>query len=139
VDLFPSINFPFITVTVPYPGAAPEEVETLITTKQVGPLQGFMSKKGFPFAALLKLNGEQKVEFDFGNGESKDGETAAPVDFTGKEPLGKCPKCGNRVFDTGMNYVCEKAVGPGKTCDFRSGKIILQQEISAEQTKKSSR
>jgi DNA topoisomerase-3 len=33
----------------------------------------------------------------------------APVDFTGKEPLGKCPKCGARVFDNGMNYTCEKA------------------------------
>jgi DNA topoisomerase-3 len=29
-----------------------------------------------------------------------------------------------------MSYVCEKSVGPNKTCDFRSGKIILQQEIS---------
>ena len=41
-----------------YAAVAPfvEEVETLITTRQVGPLQGFMSKKGFPFAALLKMN-----------------------------------------------------------------------------------
>jgi DNA topoisomerase III len=58
------------------------------------------------------------------------------VDFTGKEPLGNCPKCGARVFDAGMNYVCEKSVGPDKTCDFRTGKIILQQEISPEQVKK---
>ncbi len=114
----------------------PEEVEQLITKKQIGPLQGFRSKQGFPFAAVLKMNAEQKVEFDFGNGEAKDGEAVAPVDFTGKEPLGKCPKCGSRVFDGGMNYVCEKQAGAEKTCDFRSGKIILQQEISADQIRK---
>jgi DNA topoisomerase-3 len=58
------------------------------------------------------------------------------VDFTGKEPLGKCPKCGARVFDAGMNYLCEKATGADKTCKFRTGKIILQQEIPPEQVKK---
>ncbi len=58
------------------------------------------------------------------------------MDFTGKEPLGKCPKCGARVFDAGMNYVCEKSVGPDKTCDFRTGKIILQQEIDPAQITK---
>jgi DNA topoisomerase-3 len=113
----------------------PEEVEQLITAKQIGPLQGFRSKKGFPFAAVLKMNAENKVEFDFGNG-GKDGENAAPMDFTGKEPLGKCPKCGAQVFDGGMNYVCEKQAGVEKSCDFRTGKIILQQEISPEQVKK---
>jgi DNA topoisomerase-3 len=114
-----------------------EEVEKLITEKQVGPLQNFRSKKGFPFAAVLKLNAEFKIEFDFGNGQkNENGEAAAPVDFTGKEPLGKCPKCGARVFDAGMNYICEKAAGPDKTCKFRTGKIILQQEISPEQVKK---
>src|SRR5579859_4234899 len=114
-----------------------EEVERLISEKQIGPLQGFRSKLGRPFAAVLKMNGEFKVEFDFGNDQKNgNGEAAAPVDFTGKEPLGKCPKCGARVFDAGMNYLCEKATGPDKTCDFRSGKIILQQEIPPEQMKK---
>jgi DNA topoisomerase III len=35
-----------------------------------------------------------------------------------------------------MAYVCEKSVGPNKSCDFRSGKVILQQEIAAEQMRK---
>jgi DNA topoisomerase-3 len=112
----------------------PEEVEKIITDKVIGPLQGFRSKQGFPFAAVLKMNAEHKVEFDFG--QPKQGESAEPVDFTGKEVLGKCPKCGGRVFDTGMNYTCEHHVGPKPTCEFRTGKIILQQEISVEQVRK---
>ncbi|HJU44923.1 MAG TPA: efflux RND transporter permease subunit [Vicinamibacterales bacterium] len=31
IDLFPEVNFPFVNVLVPYPGAGPEEVETLVT------------------------------------------------------------------------------------------------------------
>jgi DNA topoisomerase-3 len=111
----------------------PEEVEKIITDKVIGPLQGFRSKQGFPFAAVLKMTAEHKVEFDFGN-SPKEGD--APVDFSGKEPLGKCPKCGANVFDGGMNYVCEKQTGATPTCDFRSGKIILQQEIAPEQIRK---
>jgi DNA topoisomerase III len=111
-----------------------EEVEKLITEKVIGPLQGFRSKQGFPFAAVLRMNAEHKVEFDFG--QPKEGESSEPVDFTGKEVLGKCPKCQANVYDNGMNYVCEKQTGPKPTCDFRSGKIILQQEIAPEQIKK---
>src|SRR5215469_3643679 len=113
------------------------EVETLIRDKQIGPLQGFRSKKGFPFAAVTKLTPDFKVELDFGQEkQGENGEAAAPVDFSGKEPLGKCPKCGSRVFDTAMKYVCEKAVGPNKTCDFSWPKITLQQEIEASQFSK---
>ena len=112
------------------------EVEELISKGVVGPLQGFRSKQGFPFAAIIKMNAEFKPEFDFGNDQNKDGEASAPIDFTGKEPLGKCPKCGARVFDAGMNYLCEKATGADKTCTFRSGKIILQQTIEPAQITK---
>ena len=31
IDLFPEVNFPFINVSIVYPGAGPEEVETLVT------------------------------------------------------------------------------------------------------------
>lgn len=113
----------------------PEEVERLIWEKQIGPLQGFRSKQGFPFAAVVKLTPENEVKFDFGNEEEGEGESQA-VDFTGKEPLGKCPKCGARVFENGMNYVCEKAVGPNKTCDFKTGAVILQQAIDKAQVSK---
>jgi len=40
------------------------------------------------------------------------------------------------VFEHGMSYICEKSVGPERNCDFRSGKVILQQEVSAEQMSK---
>ena len=82
------------------------------------------------------MGAEFKPEFDFGNDQNKDGEATAPVDFTGKEPLGKCPKCGARVFDAGMNYLCEKATGRTRPATFRTGKIILQQDIAPEQMKK---
>jgi DNA topoisomerase-3 len=112
-----------------------EEFETLVHDKQVGPLTGFRSRKGKRFHAMLKLSDEFKAEFDFGANGQENG-TAQPVDFSGQEPLGKCPKCGGRVFELGMSYVCENSVGPNKTCDFRSGKMILQRSVEREQMKK---
>ncbi len=112
------------------------EVEELISKRQVGPLQGFRSKQGRPFAAVIKLTPELKPEFDFGQ-EKADADGAVPeVDFTGQEPVGKCPKCGNRVFEAPMHYVCEKSVGPNRSCDFRTGKIILQRAIERPQVQK---
>lgn len=109
------------------------EVEELLAKREIGPLQGFISKMGRPFAAILRISDEYKLEFDFGQ---KDDEDDEPVDFSGHTPVGACPKCASRVFEHGLSYVCEKSVGPDKTCDFRSGKIILQQEISREQMHK---
>ena len=111
------------------------EIETLLRERRVGPLTGFRSKMGRLFSAEVRLNDEQQPEFDFGQPKD-DGEGAEPVDFSAQETLGKCPKCGARVFEHGMAYVCEKSVGPEKSCDFRSGKVILQQPVEREQMTK---
>ncbi|HTJ99681.1 MAG TPA: DNA topoisomerase III [Bordetella sp.] len=109
------------------------EVEELLAKREIGPLQGFISKMGRPFAAILRITDEYKLEFDFGQSNDEDSE---PVDFSGHTPVGPCPKCNSRVFEYGMSYVCEKSVGPEKNCTFRSGKVILQQEISRAQMEK---
>jgi DNA topoisomerase-3 len=113
---------------------SPEEVAELITKRFIGPLTGFRSKQGRPFSAGLRLTDDLRIEFDFGQGTGGADEEAP--DFSGQESLGACPKCASRVFEHGVAYVCEKAVGPEKTCDFRSGRMILQQPIERDQMKK---
>ena len=113
------------------------EVEELLAKREIGPLQGFRSKMGRPFAAILKIVADEdthnlKLEFDFGQNQDDD-ESAEPIDFTGQTVLGPCPKCAASVYEMGLAYVCEKTMARPKACDFRSGRIILQQEILPEQ------
>jgi DNA topoisomerase-3 len=113
------------------------EVEELLANKTIGPMQGFRSKMGRPFAAILRIVRDEdiknmKLEFDFGQNDDG-GEDGEGVDFTGQTPLGPCPKCAGGVYEMGLAYVCEHSVAKPKTCDFRSGRIILQQEILPEQ------
>jgi DNA topoisomerase-3 len=121
-----------------------DEAEAFIANKEIGPLQGFRSKMGRPFAAIIKLvaipeddkdypNAGFKLEFDFGNSQEDDLEE---VDFSGQTSLGACPKCSSAVYEHGMKYLCERSVGPNKSCDFSTGKVVLQQEISKEQVSK---
>ena len=114
---------------------SPDEVAELITKRFIGPLTGFRSRQGRPFAAGLRLTDDLRLEFDFGQ-RSAGGEGEEAPDFSTQEPLGACPKCGARVFEHGVTYTCEKTVGPGRTCDFRSGRMILQQPVEREQMKK---
>lgn len=109
-----------------------EEMETLITQREVGPLQGFRSKMGRLFNANIKLSDDFELKFDFGNDE----EDQAPVDFSNQTPLGKCPVCQHAVYEHGMSYTCEKSVGASRTCSFKMGKIILERPIEPEQVSK---
>jgi DNA topoisomerase-3 len=116
------------------------EVEELLVNRTIGPLQGFRSKMGRPFAAILKISRDNeinnyKLEFDFGQNDGE-GEGGEPVDFSEQTPLGPCPKCASGVYEMGLAYVCEKTVAKPKACDFRSGRIILQQEILPDQMAK---
>lgn len=107
------------------------EVEALLKDREIGPLDGFISKMGRPFASKLRLTDDFKLEFDFGNEEKEKDE---PIDTSVLSVVGQCPKCGSKVFDSPKGYICEKTLEKG--CDFRIGKTILQQPISAEEVKK---
>jgi DNA topoisomerase-3 len=117
------------------------EVEAFLRDRRIGPLEGFRSKAGWPFTAELKLIRDEeidnwKLEFDFGEDAKREAESGAPVDFSGQEPLGKCPKSGGNVYEFGASYVSENAVGPNPTSDFKVGKVILQQPVTREQMAK---
>ena len=122
----------------------PAEVEQFLNDKKIGPLDGFRSKAGWPFVAemALKFSEEDKnwkLEFDFGD-DKKNEETGEIVDFSASESLGACPKCGSPVHERGSNFVCSKTVPTDAqttpSCDFKSGKIILQQPVEREQMTK---
>jgi DNA topoisomerase-3 len=114
---------------------APEEIAELVTRRFVGPLAGFRSRAGKPFSAGIRLTPEFKLEFDFGQARL-DEEAQNPPDFSSQDSVGSCPKCRARVFEYGAVYVCERAVGTERTCDFRSGKMILQQPVERAQMQK---
>ncbi len=117
------------------------EAEAFLHDKKIGPLEGFRSKKGFPFAAELKLVLDEelnnwKLEFDFGDDAKNAQGDGEAVDFSGQASLGPCPKCKGHVYEHGSNYVCEHSVGAHVTCDFKSGKIILQQPVPHDEVTK---
>jgi DNA topoisomerase III len=117
------------------------EAEAFLKHKRIGPLEGFRSKKGFPFSAELQLVHDDelanwRLEFDFGDDERQAAADGEPVDFSGQTSVGPCPKCKGHVYEHGTNYLCEHAVGAHQTCDFKTGKIILQQPVSPEEAHK---
>jgi DNA topoisomerase-3 len=117
------------------------EAEAFIAQRKIGPLEGFRSKAGWPFTAELKLVFDDeisnwKLEFDFGEDAKAGDGDGEPVDFSAQESLGACPKCQGHVHEHGSSYVCEHSVGAKVTCDFKSGKIILQQPVERQEMSK---
>jgi DNA topoisomerase-3 len=117
------------------------EAEALLRDKKIGPLEGFRSKAGWPFAAEIKLVRDDeinnwKLEFDFGEDARQAEGDGEPVDFSSQQSLGACPKCQGHVYEHGSNYVCEHSVGARVTCDFKTGKVILQQPVPREEVHK---
>jgi DNA topoisomerase III len=112
----------------------PEEVHELLARGRVGPLQGFRSKMGRPFEALVKLGDDKKPVFDFG-GNGLDAEQK--VDKEKHEAIGLCPICRKgQVYVLTRSFACENAIHTPPTCSFRISKTILHREIPKEQVEK---
>ncbi len=114
------------------------EAEAFLRDRKIGPLEGFRSKAGWPFTAEMKLVFDEeirnwKLEFDFGEDAKQAEGEGEPIDFSAQSPLGNCPKCKGHVYEHGTSYVCQHAVSAPITCDFKSGKVILQQPVAPEE------
>lgn len=106
-----------------------EEVQKLLRDGVVGPLEGFRSKLGRPFAAVVKLDPEFKQTFDFGDSQ----DSARQIDFSVLPSIGTCPVCKTgTVHDTGTAWQCSNTTA----CKFRMGKSLCQREIPQEQVLK---
>jgi hydrophobic/amphiphilic exporter-1 (mainly G- bacteria), HAE1 family len=67
VDMFPDVNFPFITVTTIYPGAGPKEVETLISKvleEQIASISGLKNVTSVSQDGVSSVWGEFTLETD---------------------------------------------------------------------------
>ena len=110
------------------------EIETLLKTGRVGPLEGFRSKIGRRFNAEVKLGEEFKQEFDFGEGAH---DRPVKIDTAKHEAIGLCSVCRKgQVYVLERAYACENAVASPKTCSFRVSKTILHRDIPKEQVQK---
>lgn len=113
----------------------PKEVTELIEKKEIGPLDGFVSRTGKAFSALLKMvekdNGSLRVELDFGsNGENGDDD----LDLTQYPVIAQAPD-GTSVHETPNAYISEGKDKKGKA-SFRMSRNMLGKTLSPEDIKK---
>ncbi|MEO0796499.1 MAG: DNA topoisomerase III [Verrucomicrobiota bacterium] len=113
------------------------EIEALIEKKEVGPLDGFISRNGKAFSALLKLidkeNGTQRVELDFGNNGEE--ELDENVDLSQYPEMGPSPIDNTPVRETPNAYVSEGRDPDGKPA-FRLSRNMLGKALPPEEVKK---
>jgi DNA topoisomerase-3 len=116
---------------------APAEVRELLANRKIGPIDGFRSKKGRPFSAILRLDEENKVKFVFENSGFGDNADGTPMDLTQFEIIGKCPVDGAPVHETPSGYVCANySRGEGAKCGFRVSRVLLGATVPREQFQK---
>ena len=104
------------------------EVKQLVTTGQVGPLDGFVSAKTRAlFSALLRLvkdeeKGKWVAQYDFGD----------KVDLGTVEPYWTDPVTGAGLCEVGSSHVLRERDGDGWKQGFRIGRLMCQKPITRE-------
>ncbi|MDP0495033.1 MAG: DNA topoisomerase III [Verrucomicrobiota bacterium JB024] len=115
----------------------PDEVETLLAKGEIGPLDGFKSRMGKAFSAVLKLtqkdNGSFRVEFDFG--DSGENNTDEDLDLSQFPVVGNSPVDNTPVHETPNAYISEGKDAKGRPT-FRMSRNMLGKPLVPEQVHK---
>lgn len=105
---------------------APHHISKLLSQKETGSLDGFISEDGTRFAGILKLaKGDAGWEVRL-----EPAENAPQPDET---VLGECPACGGKITEMAKGYGCSNWKKTG--CRFVIWKTIAQREISKKTLK----
>ena len=115
-----------------------EEIRQLIEKREIGPLDGFRSKMGKPYRAILRLDETNKVRFVFENNEGGPSNKAEEYDdLSGFPIMGPCPNAKNndkcrdgQVHATPKHYLCANATGENARCNFRLSQTLLQHKLT---------
>jgi len=111
------------------------EIRDILAKGQIGPLDGFRSKAGKPFSAVLRYNPEEKkVGFVFDG--QRDATGAVKIDFTGLKPLMPAPAKfgpGSEIYETPQSYVVRQVVNGEDKVLARLSRRILSRDIPLEQ------
>jgi len=82
IDLFPDVSFPFVNITVVYPGASPEEVETLVTKPiedAVAGINGVKRVESRSTDSFSRVGVELRLEVDAQNAAAEVREKVAAI------------------------------------------------------------
>ena len=116
--------------------SSPKSRALLHDKREVGPLDGFRSKMGRPFAAMLKLNDALEAAVRFRPGSATATTPKRPISAA-RNRSAPARSAATRVFEPARGLRLRKSGrARSKTCDFRSGEIILQRPIEREQMQK---
>jgi len=112
------------------------EVRDLLAKGQIGPLDGFRSKAGKPFSAVLRYNKEEKkAEFVFDG--QRDASGAIKIDFAGLLPVADAPAArfgaDAKVYETPQSYVVRRVENGEDKIMARCSRRILSRDIPREQ------
>ncbi|MEM1441271.1 MAG: DNA topoisomerase III [Verrucomicrobiota bacterium] len=114
-----------------------DEAKTLLTTKLVGPLTGFVNRFKQPFDAAIELQEDKKAglkaSFVFEKTPEEEEEAEAIKE---ENKLCKCPLCDNGdIYVTPHSYLCDRRAS-GDGCKARLSKEMCKYEIPKEQALK---
>ncbi|MCG8526116.1 MAG: DNA topoisomerase III [Opitutales bacterium] len=112
------------------------EITQLLADRKIGPLDGFRSKAGKPYSAMLTLDENHRVKFVFeGNNNGENGNGSTPIEDLKQFPvIGKSPIDEAPVYETPNAYICESYHQDGK--GFRLSRSLLGKTIPKEQVTK---
>lgn len=117
----------------------PAEIAELLANGKIGPLEGFRSKFGKPYKAVIQLadkDGQKKAEFVFEN-RAQENDDGTPVDYSKLEVIGVCPNTGLKIYDTPKGYRPNpEDAKSAKSQPFSVSKQMLSKPIEREQAVK---